>query len=144
MSTLPKPIDSAVSAVLALLAASDAMDAELVADSFDPDGVLRFGNNPEVAGAERVRRAFESFFKPLAGLSHDVLGVTTGEWDRGTVVSVESEVTYLFPGGARVGPLPVTTSVRLTPEHKAARYQIYIDPSPIAASVASSRAEVSR
>ena len=87
------------------------------------------------------------FFASLAGVSHEVLGVWTGTWSGGNVVSVESEVTYARLDGSRVGPLPVTSTVRLTVRGTVARYQIYIDPTPLSApvdSIVPSNGEVAR
>lgn len=125
------PAEEATAVVLALLQANDAMDAVVVSAAFDPDGVLRFGNNRAARGVARVRRSLEAFFGSFAGIRHEVLGVTTGAWSGGTVVSIEAEVTYIRLDGSTAGPLPVTSTVRLTAQHTVARYQIYIDPSPL-------------
>ncbi|QCB97972.1 hypothetical protein E5206_14495 [Arthrobacter sp. PAMC25564] len=127
------PYEDAVAVVLALILANDAMDADVVSAAFESDGILRFGNGREARGAARVRRSLESFFGSLSGVCHEVLGVTTGTWSEGTVVSVQAEVTYTRLDGSTVGPLPVTSTVHLTGQRTVARYQIYIDPSPLSA-----------
>lgn len=126
-----RSLDDSITTVLELVRANDAMNAAAVSESFEDDGVLRFANHREARGRERVRRSLESFFASLGGLSHEVVGVTTGSWSGGPVVSVEAEVTYQRLDGSYVGPLPVTSTVRLTERGAVARYQIYIDASPL-------------
>ncbi|MGX7727820.1 nuclear transport factor 2 family protein [Rhodococcus sp. 2H158] len=120
-----------VDRVLALLAANDAQDAQAVASAFAAQGELRFGNFPTVRGADAVCRSLTSFFSGLDGIHHDVLGTTTGSWSEGEVVSVEAEVTYTRHGRSTVGPLPVTSTVRLLPDLSVASYRIYMDPCPV-------------
>jgi hypothetical protein len=135
-------LDDSVATALSLITANDAMDAAAVASSFEPDGILRFANGRESQGIERIQKTLTSFFDSLGSLSHEVIGVTTGAWSGGHVVSVEAEVTYVRPDGSTVGPLPVTSTLRLTPHGTVARYQIYIDATPLSTPAESTKVTV--
>ncbi len=116
--------------VTQLFAAIDAKDTDAFLVDFADDSVFRFGNTEPVHGRKAIRDALVGFFDSIGGLQHDLKGVWRGEWERGQVVSVESEVTYTRPDGSRTSALPATTTLRMEGE-LIRDYRIFVDAAPL-------------
>jgi hypothetical protein len=84
----------------------DEMEADEYASYFAEDASFRFGNAAPILGRQTIRDAMVVFFSTIKGLHHEVVGVWEGEWERGDVYSVETEVTYTRKDDAVVSNLP--------------------------------------
>lgn len=118
--------------VARLFATIDTMDADACAAYLAGDALFRFGNSDPVRGRDAIRDALTGFFGAIRGLHHDVVGVWRGEWERGPVVSVESEVTYTRLDGSKTPPLPAMTTLRMEGE-TIQDYRIFVDLAPLIA-----------
>ena len=116
--------------VSGLFYALDALDTAAVMKLFADDATLRFGNAEPAVGREQVEATMTGFFAIIAGLHHETTGVWTGTWPGGEVKCIESDVTYIRHDGSQVGPLPVTTTLRLE-GGRIRHYQIFMDASPV-------------
>jgi ketosteroid isomerase-like protein len=108
----------------------DAREPDRIAAYFADDGVFRFGNAPPVRGREAIRQTLAGFLDTLGGMRHHVTGVWRGEWEQGTVVSIEAEVTYTRLDGTRTAPLPATSTVRRAGD-RIQDYRIFMDLAPL-------------
>jgi hypothetical protein len=70
------------------------------------------------------------FFSTIKGLRHEVVGVWEGEWERGDVYSVETEVTYTRKDDAVVSNLPATSTMRMYGD-RIQDWRIFADISPV-------------
>ena len=120
--------------IVDLFGAIDAMDAATMAKAFTEDGIFRFGNGEPVRGRQELEQAVAGFFTTIGGLSHEITGVWTGQWEGGEVTSVESDVTYTRRNGTVVGPLPASTTIRRRGD-QIQDYRIFMDVSPVFAPV---------
>ena len=116
--------------VVDLFRAIDDMDAATFAKTFADDAYLRFGNADPWVGRDVIEANLAGFYTTIGGLSHEILGVWTGHWDRGEVRSVESTVTYTRKDGTQTPALPVTTTIRMVGD-QIADYRIFMDVSPL-------------
>jgi hypothetical protein len=116
--------------VTGLLGAMDALDTAAVMKLFADDATLRFGNAEPAVGRDQVEATMTGFLSIIAGLRHEITGVWTGTWPGGEVKSIESDVTYTRHDRSQVGPLPVTTTLRLE-DGGIKHYQIFMDISPL-------------
>ena len=117
-------------AVCELFRSIDAMDVAAVVEMFAEDGAMRFANHERVVGRPGVQQAVEALFRGIRALSHSITGVWSGAWERGEVVSVESEVTYTGLDGVRLTPLPATSTLRIT-HGLIEDFRVFMDPSPL-------------
>jgi ketosteroid isomerase-like protein len=116
--------------VVDLFRAIDSMDAATVAKAFAEDGRFRFGNTEPVVGREHVEQSVSGFFSMISGLSHEIIGVWSGNCEGGQVTSVEAEVTYTRKDGSRTQALPVTSTIRMESD-RIKDYRIFMDVSPL-------------
>lgn len=116
--------------VRAFFSSVDAADLAALRTAFDPEIVLVMGNADPVRGSDDVLAAFQNVSEQFSSIRHEVNAVWRGTWERGGVCSAECIATYKREGGEAVS-LPVTSTLRLTPEGKVAEYRIYMDPSPV-------------
>jgi ketosteroid isomerase-like protein len=113
-----------------LFGAIDSMDAATFANAFTEDGTFRFGNNEPVVGRLQVEQSVSGFFSVLGGLSHQITGVWSGNWEGGEVISVEADVTYTRKDGTLTQPLPATSTLRMEGD-RIKDYRAFVDISPL-------------
>jgi hypothetical protein len=118
--------------VAQLFASIDVMDTDAFVAHFAEDAVFRFGNAEPAQGRAAIRETLVGFFGSIGGLNHLVTGIWRGEWERGTVLSVETAVTYTRADGSQTPTLPATSTLRLDGE-LIQDYRIFVDASPIVA-----------
>ncbi len=116
--------------VLDVFQTIDAMDTERLAQAFTDDAIFRFGNSEPAVGKQQVRQSIAVFFGMIEGLSHNITGVWSGNWEKGEVQSVEAEVTYTRKDGTQTPPLPVTSTIRWEGD-RIKDYRIFMDVSPL-------------
>ena len=87
------------------------MQAEEVAAYFAEDSLSRFGNTEPARGRAAVQDANASFFNMIGGLQHQFIGIWTGQWEYGPVISVEVEVIYTRKDGTKTDALPATSTL---------------------------------
>lgn len=112
--------------------AVDGLNLDDILAPFSDDAHLRFGNTPVAVGRNAIRSALTEFFSSIRTMHHEIIGVWTGRWEEGKVLSVELEITYMLPTGTRL-TLPCNSTIRLTCTHQIKDYRIFIDISPITA-----------
>jgi ketosteroid isomerase-like protein len=113
-----------------LFRAIDSMDAATFANAFAEDGTFRFGNSEPVVGRLQVEQSVSGFFSMLGGLSHQITGVWSGNWEGGEVISVEAEVTYTRKDGTLTPALPATSTLRMAGD-RIQDYRAFVDISPL-------------
>ncbi|MFI9388457.1 nuclear transport factor 2 family protein [Kutzneria sp. NPDC052558] len=104
----------------------DRFDADGVAARMAPDGVLVSVNDNPAAGRDGVRAAVRWFEQAIAGIGHEVLRA----WRVGDTVLVELRVTYTRHDGGQL-VLPCANIFDLTDDGLIARYQIFMDMTPV-------------
>lgn len=109
--------------------AIDGKKADEYAAFFAEDASFRFGNTEPIVGRRAIRDAMVIFFSTIKGLRHEVVGIWRGEWDRGEVYSVETEVTYTRNDDAVVS-LPATSTIRLEGD-SIQDWRIFADLTPV-------------
>jgi ketosteroid isomerase-like protein len=93
-----------------------------------PDALFRFGSAPPAQGTAAIGRAVDAFFGSIRSLSHRLFEV----WSPGPdLVICRGEATYQRLDGRSV-VLPFC-NVFLMRGDEIARYEIYLDPTPLAA-----------
>lgn len=91
-----------------------------------PDGVLVSVNDDPVAGRDGVRAAVRWFGQAIAGIGHEIVRA----WRIGDTVIVELRVTYTRHDGGEL-VLPCTNIFDLAGPGLIARYQIFMDMTPV-------------
>jgi hypothetical protein len=119
-----------VSIVTRVFETIDEMKADEYASYFAEDASFRFGNAEPIVGRQTIRDAMVVFFSTIKGLRHEVVGVWEGEWERGDVYSVETEVTYTRKDDAVVSNLPATSTMRMYGD-RIQDWRIFADISPV-------------
>lgn len=119
-----------VSTVTGVFQTIDRMDADEYASYFAEDARFRFGNAEPIVGRRAIRDAMVIFFSTIKGLRHEVVGIWKGEWERGDVYSVETEVTYTRKDDAVVSSLPATSTIRMEGD-RIQDWRIFADISPV-------------
>ena len=119
-----------VSIVTRVFETIDEMKADEYASYFAEDASFRFGNAEPIVGRQTIRDAMVVFFSTIKGLRHEVVGVWEGEWERGDVYSVETEVTYTRKDDAVVSNLPATSTMRMYGD-RIQDWRIFADNSPV-------------
>jgi ketosteroid isomerase-like protein len=92
-----------------------------------PDARFRFGSAPAVQGEAAIAAAVDRFFASVASLSHRVLDL----WETPGHLICRGEVHYQRLDGRSV-QVPFCDVLALHGE-KITRYEIYLDPTPLAA-----------
>lgn len=110
--------------------AVDSMKVARVADFFAEDGSFRFGNAPAALGKTAIEQANIDFFDMISGLSHEIIGISTGKWESGIMISVELEVHYTRKNGTVVAPIPCVNIIRMKHD-KMQDFRIFGDMSPL-------------
>ncbi|GAA1333344.1 nuclear transport factor 2 family protein [Pseudonocardia xinjiangensis] len=124
------PYPALTRAARELFRSIDAMDVAAVLEMFAEDCALRFANQERVLGRSGVRQVIEALFSGIRALNHSITGLWSGTWERGAVVSVESEVTYTGLDGVRLEPLPATSTLRIE-RGLIQDFRVFMDPSPL-------------
>lgn len=91
------------------------------------DAVFRYGSNPPAVGRAAIATVVDQVFASIRSCSHRLLEV----WEPPGAAIVRGEVTYVRLDGRSV-VLPFCNVLELR-DGKIARYEIYIDPAPLAA-----------
>lgn len=91
-----------------------------------PDAEFRYGSGEPVVGHEAVRGAVDHFFSTIRSCSHRVRRT----WMDSDSLVCQGEVTYVCLDG-RTPKLPFCNVFTMR-GGKIVRYEIYIDPSPLA------------
>ena len=110
--------------------AIDSMDVSTLTKAFAEEGTFRFGNSEPAVGQQQVEQSLSGFFSMIGGLSHEITGVWSGDWEGGEVKIVEAEVTYTRKDGTVIQALPVTSTIRLEGD-RIKDYRVFMDPSPL-------------
>jgi hypothetical protein len=110
----------------------DGLNLNDILAPFTDDARFRFGNAPDAVGKDAIRAALTEFFTSIRTMHHDVIGVWTGYWKEGEVVSVELDITYTLPNGTRLS-LPCNSTMRLTSSGQIKDYRIFMDILPVTA-----------
>ena len=116
--------------IVEIFEAIDSMQVEKFASYFAQESLFRFGNAEAVSGPQAIKEANTTFFQSIAKLEHNITGIWHGEWEHGSVVSVEANVTYTRKDGTQTAPLPVTSTIRIQTD-KIKEYRIFMDISPL-------------
>lgn len=111
----------------ALFACIDAKDTRGFLGYLAPDARFRYGSAPAVSGHAAIGAAVDAFFASIRTLAHRVLDA----WDAEDCVICRGEVTYQRHDERKM-VLPFCVVLRMRGE-KVARYEIYLDPTPLAA-----------
>jgi hypothetical protein len=99
--------------VIDLFAAVDALDAAAFARRFAEDGSFRFGNASPVVGRRQIEESVGGFFGMLGGIRHEIVGLWSGSWDGGDVISVETLVVYTRQDATLTDPIAATSTLRM-------------------------------
>ena len=112
----------------ALFACIDAGNTRDFLHYLTPDALFRFGSAPPAEGEAAIGRAVDSFFGSVRSLSHRLFDVWSQSAD--TVVC-RGEAAYVrLDGRSVVVPF---CNVFLMRGDRIARYEVYLDPTPLAA-----------
>ncbi len=110
--------------------AIDSMDVSTLTKAFAEDGTFRFGNSETAVGRQQVEQSLAAFFSMIEGLSHDITGAWSGDWEGGEVKIVEAEVTYTRKDGTSTQALPVTSTIRMDGDG-IKNYRVFMDLAPL-------------
>ena len=105
----------------------DAKRAREFASFLTPDARFRYGSAPAVEGQAAITAAVEQFFASVASLSHRVREL----WEVPGHIVCRGEVRYQRLDGRSV-LIPFCDVLTMRGE-KVAAYDIYLDPTPLAA-----------
>jgi ketosteroid isomerase-like protein len=108
-----------------LFAAIDARDANAFVSMLAENGEFRFGNAPAIVGRAAIRDVVAGFFAAIGGCSHRLLQ----SWTAADSAVCQGEVTYTRHDGTAV-TIPFVNVFQLR-DGRIAKYQIYIDNSPL-------------
>ena len=103
----------------------DSKDAAAFAGFFAADGVFRFGNLPEVVGADNIELFVAGFFDSIAGLAHEV----TENWEIPGGTVCRGLVTYERSDSSEL-TVPFAVVIKIKAE-KIGEYQVYVDSSQL-------------
>lgn len=115
----------------ALFASIDRMDPEGFAAFLTEEGTFRMGSYPPVTGRASVAEFVRGFWTTVQTSAHSGIRVYDAEDAR----FVEGTVTYGLKNGKTVG-VPFLNRFRMEGD-LIAEYLIYLDPTPVAAAMAS-------
>ena len=107
----------------------DAQNAEGLRRYVTENIRLQMANMEPTVGVDAMMNAFKAADERFDSISHDIQGIWTGQWENGSVVSVEAIARYGFADGRQI-ELPVTSTLRLTADGKVTDYRIFMDPGP--------------
>lgn len=105
----------------------DAKRSRDFASFLTPDACFRYGSAPAVQGEAAIVHAVEQFFASVASLSHRVQEL----WETPEHIVCRGEVRYQRHDGKSV-LMPFCNVLTMRGE-KIAGYDIYLDPTPLAA-----------
>src|SRR5262245_43012943 len=108
----------------------DARDTAAFVRAFTDDGRFQFGNGEATVGPAAIGETLGGFYDSIGGLEHEIRGIRSGRWEEGEVRSIEAGVTYTRKDGTRVGPIPVTTTIRFR-DARIRDYRIFMDIAPL-------------
>lgn len=108
----------------------DSLDVDDLGERFTDDVRMQAANMPALQGVDAVVTAFTAGGAAFESMTHTIVGVWTGTWERGEVISVEAVVNYNLVDGRHV-TLGATSTLRLI-DGLVADYRIFYDPSPLA------------
>lgn len=111
--------------VAALFSTIDAKSTRDFLEFLAPDAVFRFGSAPPAEGRVAIGAAVDGFFASIRSLTHRVLDV----WSQSDTLISRGEVTYMRLDGRTV-VVPFCDVFEMRGE-QIARYEIYIDPTPL-------------
>lgn len=115
-----------VARVAEMYTALDCGDLDSFVESLSPNVRFRRGNGPVVEGVGAVRVALERFYRTVAGVRHEIVGI----WRDGNVVTCELWVTYKRLDAA-VASIPAVSLLRLERSEKIVDYRIFYDATPV-------------
>jgi len=108
-----------------LFACVDAKDTRRFLTYLHPDAMFRYGSTPPAIGHAAIGSAVGGFFDSIRSSTHR-LGRS---WQEHSSAICQGEVTYVRQDGAEV-TLPFCNVLSVSGD-KVARYEIYIDPTPL-------------
>jgi hypothetical protein len=108
-----------------LLASVDARQTQEFLSYLQPDAVFRYGSAPAAVGQIAIGTVVEKFLASFRATSHKI----ERTWEIQECTICQGEVTYVLLDGTEV-TLPFCNVLSLAGE-KVARYEIYIDPTPL-------------
>lgn len=111
----------------ALFATIDAKDSRGFIAYLSDDAQFRYGSARPVTGTEAILAALDGFFSSVTALSHRVSDL----WEVPGHLICRGEVRYERPDGTVV-TVPFCNVFTMCAE-KIARYEIYLDPTPLVA-----------
>lgn len=111
----------------ALFARIDSKHTEGFLHFLTEDAVFRYGSQPPVAGRAAIGALVEGIFASIRSCSHRLLRV----WEPPEAAVCQGEVTYVLHDDRSI-LLPFCNVFELRGA-KIARYEIYIDPTPLTA-----------
>jgi ketosteroid isomerase-like protein len=108
-----------------LFASIDAKDAQRFLAFLTEDALFRYGSNPPVTGQAAIRAQVEQVFGSIRSCTHRLDQV----WYPPGFAICQGEVTYVRLDGRSIA-IPFCNVFQLQ-DGKIARYEIYIDPTPL-------------
>jgi ketosteroid isomerase-like protein len=111
----------------ALFARIDAKDTRGFLEYLAPNALFRFGSAPAVAGHGAIADAVDGFFASILSLAHRVTDV----WETDGWIVCRGEVLYRRRDDRTV--VVPFCDLFLMHGEKIARYEVYLDPTPLAA-----------
>jgi hypothetical protein len=108
-----------------LFACIDAKETQRFLDFLTEDALFRYGSSPPVTGHSAIRAQVEQVFSSIRSCSHRLDHV----WDPPGFAICQGEVTYVRLDGRSI-TVPFCNVFQMQAE-KIARYEIYLDPTPL-------------
>lgn len=113
------------------VSALDAMNAPLVASFFAPDGTQTIGNGPTIVGRSAIEAATAFFFTLVAGISHQLVNITSGTDANGNlIVYAEARITYTRLDMTQV-TVPSVSALRFNANCVLQDQRVFIDLTPV-------------
>ena len=111
----------------ALFKSIDAKDTKTFLTFLTADGLFRYGSNPPAVGHAAIGATVDQFFATIQSSQHRVLRI----WQETDSAVCQGEVRYTLPDDRQI-ELPFCNVFALS-DARIARYEIYIDPTPLIA-----------
>lgn len=111
----------------ALFKSIDSKDTRTFLTFLTEDGLFRYGSNPAAHGSASIGTAVDQFFATIESSQHHLQRT----WQDSDSAVCQGEVHYVLLDGRKV-ELPFCSVFSLR-DGRIARYEIYIDPTPLLA-----------